>query len=85
MVKASLTFVEVADSARKHGIAEEDMRHAVRVPFRLIEQDYDGETRILVIGADTSGRLLEVVVAQTDTGPVIIHADTLRTKFYDYL
>jgi uncharacterized DUF497 family protein len=77
--------VEVADSARKHGITDEDMHHAVRVAFRVIEQEYDGEQRILVIGADQSGRLLEVVVVQKDSGPVIVHADSLRAKFYDYL
>jgi hypothetical protein len=77
--------VEVADSARKHGVTDQDMRHAVRVPFRVIEQVYDGEERVLFIGADRSGRLLEVVVVQKPTGPVIIHADRLRPKFYDYL
>jgi uncharacterized DUF497 family protein len=77
--------MEVVPDARKHGIADEDMRHAVRVAFRVIEQEYDGEERTLFIGADQSGRLLEIVVVQADTGPRIIHADQLRPKFYDYL
>jgi hypothetical protein len=77
--------MEVADSARKHGVTDRDMRHAVRVPFRVIEQEYDGEGRVLFIGADQSGRLLEVVVVQGVDGPVIIHADRLRPRFYDYL
>ena len=75
----------MADSAHKHGIAIEDMHHAVRVPFCVVEQEYDGQERTLFIGADGSGRLLEVVVVQTGHGPLIIHADRLRPKFYDYL
>lgn len=75
-----LDVVEVADSARKHGVADEDMRHAVRVPFRVIGQEGEGEDRALFIGVDRSGRLREVVVVQKDTGSVIIHAGQLRPK-----
>jgi hypothetical protein len=59
------------------------MRHAVRNPLRVIEQEYDGEIRQLVIGADQTARLLEVVVLADEA--LIIHADVLRPKFYDYL
>lgn len=74
--------VEIADSARKHGIADEDMRHATRVPFRLVAQ---GDDRVLVIGPDRNGNLLEVVVLDPDGDAAIIHADELRPKFYAYL
>ena len=75
--------MEIADSARKHGISDEAMRRAVRNPLRVIEQQYDGEIRQLVIGADQNARLLEVVVLADEA--LIIHADVLRSKFYDYL
>jgi hypothetical protein len=42
-------------------------------------------TGLLVIGADTTGRLLEVVVLDPDDEPVVIHAMPLRSKFYDLL
>jgi hypothetical protein len=74
--------VEIADSARKHGIADEDIRHAVQVPFRWLRQ---GDDRVLVIGADRAGQLLEVVVLDPEDEPVAIHAMRLRPKFYDYL
>jgi hypothetical protein len=48
--------VEIADSARKHGVRDEDINHAVRNPLRVVS----GEGRDLVIRADASGRLLEV-------------------------
>ncbi|HEY9411759.1 MAG TPA: hypothetical protein VIP77_19425 [Jiangellaceae bacterium] len=77
--------MEIAESARKHGIADDEMLHALDNAFRVVEQEYDGEIRTLVIGADHSGRLLELIVV--DDGPTsrIIHADVLRPKFYDYL
>ena len=74
--------MEIADSARKHGIADEDIIHAIRVPFRHVSQDHD---RVLIIGADREGRLLEVVVIDPEGEPAVIHAMQLRSKFYRYL
>jgi hypothetical protein len=75
--------VEIADSARKHGVLDEDMQHAIRHPLRVVP----GDGRDLVIGADRSGRLLEVVILDDDPEqePIVIHAMTLRAKFHRYL
>jgi len=75
--------VEIADSARRHGVDDEDIEHALRHPVRLLP----GEGRDLFIGPDRSGRLLEVVVLDDDPNevPVVIHAMALRPKFHDYL
>lgn len=54
--------VEITDSARKHGIQDEDIDHAVRNPIRVLP----GQDRDLVIGADRTGRLLEIVVLDDD-------------------
>ena len=43
------------------------------------------DDRDLYIGADRTGRLLEVVVLDDDGQPVAIHAMTLRPKFYEHL
>jgi len=77
--------VEIAGSARKHGISDEDILHALRNVLRYIEQDYDGETRLFIIGADRGGRLLELVAVPLTDPQRVIHADVLRPKFYDYL
>ena len=73
----------IADSARKHGVRDEDIEHAVRRPLRVVP----GEGRDLVIGADRSGALLEVVILDDDPNeePVVIHAMPLRPKFHHYL
>ncbi|NNG38223.1 hypothetical protein HJ588_02910 [Flexivirga sp. ID2601S] len=76
--------MEISASARKHGIPDVDIRHAWANALRLIEFDYQGEERLLVIGPDASGRLLELAVP-VDGPTRIIHADGLRTRFYDYL
>ena len=76
-------MVEIADSARKHGVLDEDMQHALRHPVRIVP----GDGRDLVIGADRSGRLLEVVILDDDPEqePIVIHAMPLRAKFHRYL
>jgi len=74
--------VEIAQSARRHGVADQEILAAVSVPLRVVRQSVD---RVLVIGADTTGRLLEVVVLDPDDDPVAIHAMPLRPKFYRYL
>ncbi|MDV7192607.1 MULTISPECIES: hypothetical protein [Mycolicibacterium] len=76
--------MQIEPSARKHGISDDAMLHAVANAIRVIEQEYHGEIRQLVIGADYTARLLEIVVV-TDEPVRIIHADVLRPKFYDYL
>lgn len=71
--------MEIADSARKHGVYDEDIRHAVRHAVRAVRHG----AQVLYIGPDRNARLLEVVVLDEDD--VAIHAMQLRPKFYDYL
>lgn len=77
--------MEVTASALKHGLAEEDVLHAWRNVLRTVEQDYDGETRLLAIGPARDGALLELVVVPADLPVRVIHADRLRPKFYELL
>lgn len=76
--------MRIIPSARKHGISDAEIRAALAVPMREVRQD-EGDL-LLVIGADRSGRLLELVVADPEgDDPRVIHAMALRTKFYEYL
>lgn len=71
------------DSARKHGVADEDITHALRLPLRVIELD---EVKTLVIGPDQTGRFLELVVADLEgDDPRVIHAMPIRPKFIKHL
>ena len=73
--------MQITDSARKHGIDDDDISHAVRFELRTIAED----DRLLIIGPDRTGRLLEIVILDRDDEPLVTHAMPLRAKFYDYL
>ena len=68
----------ISDSARKHGVTDEDMLHAYRNPIRLFELD-EGFTKI--IGVDETAMVLEVGVVQGGITPMIVHAMRAREKF----
>ena len=80
-----LDVVEVTESALKHGIDKANIRHAWTHAIRLVEYEYDGEDRLLVIGPDQHGRMLEHVAVPAGEPTRVIHADRLRPKFFDYL
>jgi hypothetical protein len=67
----------ISDSARKHGVTDEDMLHA-RNPIRIFELD-EGFT--MIIGANRTAIVFEVGVVQASTAPVIVHAMRAREKF----
>jgi hypothetical protein len=76
--------VLIADSARKHGIADDDIHHAVRNAIREVAL----AAQALIIGPSTTGDLLEIVILDAeddDNEPVAIHAMPLRPKFHRYL
>lgn len=70
----------VVASARRHGATDADMLHAFRNPIRTF---LVGEGMTMVIGADATGRLLEVGVVESRDEPrlVIVHAMPAREKF----
>ena len=71
--------MEVHPSARKHGIADEDTKHAAANAMTIDEQDDD--TR-LYLGPARSADLLEVVTIVRVDGPELaIHAMRMRPKY----
>ncbi len=71
--------MEILDSARRHHIADEDIRHAVTNAIRHHDID-DG--LVMVVGPSTAGVLIEVGIATTDAAePAIVHAMPARAKF----
>jgi len=71
--------VEVHPSARKHGIADEDIKHAAANAMTIDQQDDD--TR-LYLGPARSGDILEVVTIVRADGPELaIHAMRMRPKY----
>ncbi|CAN5575153.1 hypothetical protein BH20ACT15_BH20ACT15_13830 [soil metagenome] len=71
--------MEVHPSARKHGIADEDIRHATTNAMTIDDQDDD--TR-LYLGPARNADLLEVVtIVRADGSELAIHAMRMRPKY----
>ena len=69
-------------SARKHGLSDRSILHAISIAFRVVRIETD---LVLIIGPDENGQLLEVIVADPDDDARIIHAMPLRRRFMRYL
>jgi hypothetical protein len=67
----------ILESARKHGISDDDMLHAYRNPIRVFEMD----GLAMLIGPDHSARMLEIGVARGEGIEFIVHAMSAREKF----
>jgi hypothetical protein len=73
--------VEIHPTARRHGIRDDDMLHAVEHAL-AIEDLGDDPDRCLVIGPDRAANLLELVVLITAEGTdMIIHAMPMRPAY----
>ena len=68
----------ILNSARKHGIKDADMRHAFRQAVRVFDVDED---LTMYVGPSLAANFLEVGVADSEEGPVIVHAMPAREKF----
>lgn len=77
--------VEIARSARRHGVHEADIRHAVAHVLVLVEID-DGNRapKVLAIGPSRSGNPLELVAIEGPSSWLVIHAMRLR-RSYEWL
>ena len=75
--------MRVLPSALKHGITVAQILAAFQVAMRRVEL---GDDLLLVIGADQSAQLLELIVVDAEgDDPRVIHAMPLQAKFYRYL
>ncbi len=73
--------VDIEASARKHGVPEDDMLHAVRHHWRAFETDDPAVT--MFIGPSRTGEPLEVGVVSDEEGTAVIHAMRARRKFLE--
>lgn len=77
--------MEIIDSARRHGVSDDSIRHAVE--HALVDQEAGVEPlRWLFLGPDLAGNLLEVVaIIRTDGTLVVVHAMAMRSKYRQLL
>lgn len=72
--------MEIYESARKHGISDEDIEHAV--DRALVVADEEEAGRVLYLGPDRAANLLEIVsVVREDGTEIVIHAMPMRRMY----
>lgn len=79
--------VEFHRSAFKHGLDRNTILHGLEHALTIIELEPAADPpRILAIGADPAGNLLEIVWLELDDGAeMVIHAMPLRPAFHALL
>ncbi len=78
--------VEFHRSAFKHGYDESAILHAIDHALSSIDLDPDADPpKMLAIGPDQAGNLLEVIWLQLEGVDLVIHAMALRPLFFELL
>jgi hypothetical protein len=83
--------VRWARSARKHRIARADSLEVIATGVQIREPAPEGaplrDERIVFLGADRQGRLLEVMAVETDQPGelLVIHAMPIHRRYLEYL
>jgi hypothetical protein len=72
--------LEIHETALKHGVTTLDIQHVCAHSIATFEIDHESfEAKILIVGPDSAGNLLEVIGLEIDNKPLlIIHAMKLR-------
>lgn len=71
--------MEIHSSARKHGVADEDIEHATAHAMAIYDQDDDAR---LYLGPARTAELLEIVTIVRDDGSQLaIHAMKMRPSY----
>ena len=74
-------MIEIHPSARKHGINDADIVHAVAFAFYR-EELGEEPLRVLHLGPNQAGNPLEIVtVDRRNTWPLAIHAMPMRARY----
>ena len=78
---------QIHESALKHGISELDIHHVCANSSDIFELDQESyEIKILIIGPDSAGNLLEVIGLEIDNQSLlIIHAMKIRKSVMNLL
>jgi hypothetical protein len=72
--------VEIRSSARKHGISDDDIRHAINNAIAAITRPEQPEFSML-IAPTANAVLLEICVIDTEDQDDVIHAMSARDKY----
>lgn len=75
--------MRIGAPARKHGVADTEIWHAIRNAMRRVVMD---EQLTMLIRPASDGAIMEIGVLAIDgDDPVVVHAMALRPKFHRFL
>ncbi len=79
-------MLRIEDSALRHGCTREDISHAYDLALfdKVLDEDTD-PPKVLVIGPDSAGNLLELIGGELEGGDIIWHAMPCRKQYLDLL
>ena len=71
-------------SARKHGISDDEIRHAVENALAGSTIDERSDF-MMVVGPDEAGNLLEIGIVVADGIEYVVHAMRARRQYLDWV
>jgi len=79
-----------ARSATKHRVSRKRSAYVVQTATTILSQPAAPGSRLtserlVFLGADEDGTMLEVMAVETDRGVLIIHAMRMRAKYANYV
>lgn len=75
---------EIHHTARKHGIADDDILRAIE--HALVVEEYEDDDRVLYLGPNRAANMLEVVtLAVEEDLELVIHAMRMLPKYRSLL
>ena len=78
--------IEIHAAARKHAVADVDIRHAVTHFTYVAEIDPGLPSRVLYLGPDRAANLLELIaIERLDGTTLVVHAMKMRRQFESLL
>lgn len=79
--------MEIHNTARKHGITDLDILHAVTHAIAVLDLEPDADPpKVLAVGPDPAANMLEIIRLElADDRDLVIHAMPLRPMFFSLL
>jgi hypothetical protein len=79
--------VEIHRSARRHGLGDDDIRHAIEHPLVVVDLEPEADPpKLLLLGPDVAGNVLEVIILLlADDRSLAVHAMPVRKGYLPLL
>lgn len=75
--------MDIHRSARRHGLGDDDIRHAIQHPLVVVDLEPEADPpKLLLLGPDVAGDVLEVtILLLADDRALAVHAMPVRKGY----